>query len=173
MATNSADSSRQSNLSDIIIKKDNLSNQQVISLLNDHFESLEMGNRVSGQKGYVLGLSALQKPDVTVYTAWNQSGQLMGCGALKEISHTHGEIKSVRTIPMYLRKGIATALVQHILDVARHRGYHRVSLETGTREEFSAARALYARSGFVPCEAFEGYEDASSETSMFMTCLLK
>jgi putative acetyltransferase len=82
---------------------------------------------------------------------------LLGCGALRELSARQGEIKSMRTAPGHLRKGVAAALLRHMLGVAAGRGYRRVSLETGSGAAFDPAVALYARFGFVKGAAFGDY----------------
>jgi putative acetyltransferase len=48
-------------------------------------------------------------------------------------------------------------MVEHLLEVARGRGYDRVSLETGTMDAFAPARELYAATGFAPCSPFGEY----------------
>lgn len=88
---------------------------------------------------YVLDLTALQHPSISVYSAW-EGQELLGCGALKELSPTTGEIKSMRTATAHLRKGVGRAIVQHIIDEAKGRGYVSLSLETGTDESFRRAR---------------------------------
>ena len=45
--------------------------------------------------------------------------------------------------------------------------FRRLSLETGSTEEFVPARALYAECGFTPCEPFADY--ATSSYNTFMT----
>jgi putative acetyltransferase len=96
-----------------------------------------------------------------------QDSQLMGCGALKELDPTHGEIKSMRTASAHLRKGVAAALLTHILEEARKRSYRRLSLETGSMEAFAAARSLYMRFGFQFCSPFADYVE--DPLSVFMT----
>lgn len=94
----------------------------------------------------------------------------MGCGALKELDAQHGEIKSMRTATSHLRKGVAQKLLQHIIAEAKHRGYERLSLETGSMEAFEPARRLYARFGFEVCEPFAHY--TNDPNSVFMTMKL-
>ena len=89
-------------------------------------------------------------PEVTFWRVWQRS-VLVGCGALKQLDQRHGEIKSMRTASSHLRTGVAAALLEHIIHVARTRGYQRLSLETGSQEAFAPARTLYARFGFEPC----------------------
>ena len=108
----------------------------------------------------------LRAASVTVWTAWNGE-KLMGCGALQELDRTHGEIKSMHTAQEYLGKGVASRILRHIIDVARHRGYERLSLETGSAAEFAAAHALYQKHGFDFCEPFGGYR--LDPYSCFMT----
>jgi putative acetyltransferase len=95
---------------------------------------------------------------------------LLGCGALKELDAAHGEIKSMRTATEHLRKGVAAALLDHIIAVARERGYTRLSLETGSEDGFEAALRFYERHGFEYCEPFADYE--LDPFSRFMTLRL-
>ena len=115
---------------------------------------------------HALPLEALQRPEITFWTVWDE-GELLGCGALKQLDSEHGEIKSMRTCSRHLREGVATALLAHALDEARRRGYVRLSLETGSMAAFAPARQLYERFGFTCCGPFGDYiEDPNS---VFMT----
>ena len=118
---------------------------------------------------HALGLAALRADDVTLWTLW-EGDALLGCGALKRLSATHGEIKAMRTDPVHLRRGVATALLAHIVTEARHRGYANLSLETGSGPAFEAAHILYRRFGFAACGPFAGYTD--DPFSRFMTLAL-
>ncbi len=106
------------------------------------------------------------KPEITFWTVW-ENDELLGCGALKELDPQHGEIKSMRTSARHRRQGVATALLTHILEEARRRGYKRLSLETGSNEAFAPARSLYATFGFTSCEPFADY--SLDPYSVFMT----
>lgn len=105
---------------------------------------------------FALDTSGLAAPGVTVWAAWTD-GALAGIGALKTLSPHHGEIKSMRTHPRCLRRGVAAALLDHIIAQARGQGLTRLSLETGSGPAFDPAIALYRRCGFTDCEAFGGY----------------
>lgn len=105
---------------------------------------------------HALDLSGLQRADIAFFTAWDGEA-LLGCGALRALSPHVGEIKSMRTAPGHLRRGVAAALLAHMLAIARARGYGRVSLETGSGPAFEPALALYRRAGFVPGAAFGDY----------------
>ncbi|MBQ0770339.1 MAG: GNAT family N-acetyltransferase [Sphingomonadales bacterium] len=105
---------------------------------------------------YALDISGLLVPSVSVWTAWD-SDDLMGIGALKQLSSRVGEIKSMRTAARHLRKGVGVALLDHIIAKAQQRGYRRLSLETGSGPEFDAALSLYRKRGFENGEPFGGY----------------
>ena len=136
------------------IRAGDFSNDQVRELLSFHFRSMHE-NSPPGT-AYVLDLSGLQAPGITFLTAW-EGGTLLGCGALKELSATEGEIKSMRTHPDHLRKGAAAQLLDAIIENARQRKYVGLSLETGNGPAFEAALTLYRRYGFVGGGAFGGY----------------
>jgi putative acetyltransferase len=138
---------------------------QVIELLRFHLAGIHAQS--PAESVYALDLSGLKQPAVTFFTAWD-GGQLLGCGALKELDAEHGEIKSMRTAPEHLRRGTGAALVSHILEVARARGYKRLSIETGSGPAFEPAHALYRKFGFTDCGAFGDYP-ASDPFSRFMS----
>jgi putative acetyltransferase len=95
-----------------------------------------------------------------LWSAW-QAESLLGLAALKELDPGHGELKSMRTAPQHLRRGVAKAMLDHLIAEARHRGYRRLSLETGNNAAFAPARALYEQAGFNRCGPFAGYVDES------------
>ncbi len=105
-------------------------------------------------------------PHLTLVTA-RRDGMLLGMGAVRDLGAGHGELKSVHTDEAARGHGVGTAIVTHLLALARARGWVRVSLETGVGEAFRPARTLYARCGFVACGAFGDYADTG--TSAFMT----
>ena len=146
------------------IKIDDLSGAEIHKLLEEHLAN--MRSISPPESTHALPIEGLRKPEVTFWTAW-ENGELLGCSALKELDARHGEIKSMRTVSGHLRKGVAKALLDHMIDEASRRGYLRLSLETGSMEAFEPARQLYARAGFLFCAPFADYiEDPNS---VFMT----
>lgn len=137
------------------IRVDDLSSTATQALLRLHLAGMH-SNSPPGQV-FALDLSGLKAPDVTVWSAW-QGEHICGIGALKQFHATSGEIKSMRTHPDYLRRGVAAALLEHIIGQARERGLRRLSLETGSGDAFEPALALYRRRGFVNGEAFSDYQ---------------
>jgi putative acetyltransferase len=146
------------------IQIDDLSGPEIAALLAEHLAG--MRSLSPPQSVHALPLEGLRRPEVTFWSAW-ENGELLGCGALKELDLGHGEIKSMRTASGHLRKGIARAVLQHILEEAGRRGYRRLSLETGAQPGFEPARQLYARAGFAACGPFANY--TNDPNSVFMT----
>jgi putative acetyltransferase len=137
---------------------------EVVALLADHLTA--MREYTPACSVHALDLDRLRDPTVTFWSAW-VGEELAGCGALKELDPTHGEVKSMRTAPAFLRRGVAAAVLEQIVATARARGYARLSLETGSGPAFEAAHALYARHGFIACGPFADY--AEDPFSRFFT----
>ncbi len=149
------------------IRLDDLSGREVRELLEEHLRS--MYELSPPESVHALNLDGLRQPDVTFWTVWSGSG-LLGCGALKELTPEHGEIKSMRTASAHRRQGVARAMLTHIIEEALARRYHRVSLETGSMEAFAPAQQLYESFGFTYCPPFGDY--AEDPNSVFMTRVL-
>jgi putative acetyltransferase len=146
------------------IRLGDLSSPEIIRLLHEHLQSVALHS--PPESVHALDLEALRNPDITFWGVW-QDSELMGCGAIKELDSRHGEIKSMRTVSIHLRKGVAARLMQHILEEAERRSYERLSLETGSMDAFAPARSLYASFGFKPCGPFANYVE--DPYSVFMT----
>ena len=145
------------------IKIDDLSHLQVHILLEEHLAN--MHELCPPEQVFALDLNKLRAPDITFWTVWNDD-TLLGCGALKQLSSTHGEIKSMRTPTAARGKGAGRAVLEHIVTVARQRGYTRLSLETVTHPAFEPAHSLYRSKGFVLSGPFGNYE--ANQHSVFM-----
>jgi putative acetyltransferase len=140
-----------------------LDDPRVQDLLRLHLAGMH-ANTPAGHV-FALDLSGLKHPSLSFFTAWADES-LLGMGAIKELDGTSGELKSMRTHPDHLRKGVAAALLEHLIATARSRGYKRISLETGSGTGFDAALALYRRRGFVNGPAFGDY--AASDFNQFL-----
>jgi putative acetyltransferase len=145
------------------IREDDLSGEPTRALLALHL--LGMHANSPPEHVFALDLTGLKAPGVTVWSVWD-GPELAGIGALKALGDGAGEIKSMRTDPQHLRKGVAAALLAHIIGEARRRGYERLSLETGSGAAFEPALALYRRHGFASGGAFGGYQP--SDFNQFM-----
>jgi putative acetyltransferase len=149
------------------IEIDDLTRPEVIALLDEHLSN--MHELSPPESVHALDVGKLKSPDITFWTVWDDR-VLLGCGALKELSPTHGEVKSMRTPKSLRGKGAGRAVLAHIVKVAKERGYQRLSLETGSSADFVAAQTLYASFGFAACGPFGSYRE--DPHSAFMTLAL-
>lgn len=146
------------------IRLDNLKSQQVIALVREHLES--MAPTAPPESRHALDLDGLRGPGIMFWSIWDGE-DLAGIGALKHLTSEHAEIKSMRIARAYLRKGIASKMLNHIIIEAKRLGYRQLSLETGSMEFFEPARRLYSAFGFTPCGPFGDYVE--DPNSVFMT----
>jgi len=148
----------------MVIEPDDLTRPQVHALLAEHLA--QMHSQSPACSVHALDIARLRAPGITVWTAW-EGDELLGCGALKTLTPGHGEIKSMRTAPRHRGRGIGRTMLNHLLAVARERGYERLSLETGATEHFLPALRLYASAGFQRCGPFGSYGE--DPHSVYMT----
>ena len=139
------------------IIEDDLTHPDVHALIALHLN--HMDDHSPQDSSYTLDLSGLQHDKITVWTIW-QDKALLGCGALHELSADWAEVKSMRTHPDHLRKGVAAAMMEHMLNVARLRRYKKLSLETGTTPAFDPALKLYRKYGFANGAVFADYRES-------------
>lgn len=148
------------------IEVDDLSGPQIAAFLEEHVR--QMRAVTPRQSAHALDLDELRRPEITVWSM-TDAGDVVGCAALKRIDAAHGEVKSMRTAPARRRSGIASTLLEHVVTQARHRGFGRLSLETGAAEFFRPARQLYERHGFVCCAPFADYRPDPNSVHMTRT----
>lgn len=146
------------------IEIDDPTRADVTAFLTEHLT--DMYATSPAESVHALDVEALTVPSITFWTA-REDGLLLGCGALRELDPTHGEIKSMRTTAAARGRGVADAVLAEMTRTAIERGYRRLSLETGVEDYFAAARRLYARNGFVDCEPFGAYRP--DRHSVFLT----
>ena len=145
------------------IEIDNLTRPAVHELLQEHLAN--MHELSPPEQVFALDLSKLKSQTITFWTVWEED-LLLGCGALKELSPIHGEIKSMRTPKKHRGRGVAKAVLCRIIETARQRNYSLLSLETGTHAAFSAAQNLYKGAGFLYSGPFSGYKENPHSTFM-------
>ena len=145
------------------IVRGGLDHRKVLALLQAHLDG--MHETSPAEHVHALDVSGLQTADISFWSL-RESDTVLGCGALKELSPARGEIKSMRTHADHLRKGVAAKLLEHILDVAKERGFSQLSLETGHGPAFVPALNLYRKYGFRNGQAFADYE--TNEFSQFL-----
>lgn len=150
------------------IKTDDLSHPAVQALVTYHISG--MLEQSPPESSHALDVQKLRDPAVTFWSVW-EGEHLAGIGALKLLDDKHGELKSMRTAPDFLRRGVANLILRHILQIAHARCLQRLSLETGTQPGFVACHQLYSKHGFVDCEPFADYKPDSN--SRFMSLVLR
>ena len=134
-----------------------LDSPDVLALLDLHFAAMRASS--PPEACHVLPIDGLRDPALTFWAA-REDSELVGIGALKEMAARHGEVKSMRTSPKHLGRGVGRAILAHIMSEARRRGYARLSLETGSTADFAGALRLYEREGFQPCGPFGDYPES-------------
>ncbi|MFC3381987.1 GNAT family N-acetyltransferase [Couchioplanes azureus] len=153
----------QGSAAELRIEVDDLGREEVRRLIADHLADMHATS--PAESVHALDLTELRAPEVSFWTVWD-GAELLGCGALKELDPSAGEIKTMRTRPEARGRGVAAHLLTFLLDECRRRGYRSVSLETGTQDFFAPARRLYGRHGFVPCAPFADYTTDPNSTYM-------
>ncbi|MFL6106158.1 MAG: GNAT family N-acetyltransferase [Marmoricola sp.] len=140
----------------MLIERDDPARADVRALLAEHLADMHATS--PAESVHAPDVAALQVPGVTFWTA-RRDGLLLGCGALKELDPTHGELKSMRTTTAARGTGVGRAMLLHLIATGRERGFTRLSLETGTQDYFLPARTLYAAHGFIACGPFADYTE--------------
>jgi len=150
------------------IVSDDLLGQDIASFLQEHIDDMRATSPPESK--HALDLEGLKNKDISFWSIYCQD-RLVGCGALKELDKSHGEIKSMRTSSKVRGQGIASKMLHHIIAVAKKRGYKKLSLETGSMDFFIPARTLYLKNGFKVCSPFANYQ--ADPNSVFMSLNLE
>lgn len=145
------------------IIEDDLSGAEVRALVAFHLA--EMHKHSPACSIHALPADKLRQPGVTFWSAW-LGADLAAIGAMKQLDHAHGELKSMRAAPAFRGKGLGEAMLLHLIAEARARGYRRLSLETGSGEAFAPAIGLYRKHGFVERGPFGDYMEDPFSTFM-------
>ncbi len=146
------------------IRLDDLSSEESQSIALEHLAGM-LAN-TPAESVHALPLEKLRTPAITFWTAWMGS-ELCGCDALQTLDSQHGEVKTMRTRSKFLRQGVGQTVLTHIIHHAKEKGMTCLSLETGSSEEFWAARNMYLKNGFEICGPFGDYK--LDPLSVFMT----
>ena len=147
----------------IQIREDDLTGKKIVTFLREHLKN--MSEITPLESIHALDLEALHSPNITFWSAW-ENNELLGCGALKELDSSSGEIKSMRTTKAHRRRGVASKILEHIIEEASNRAYACLYLETGALIEFTPARTLYKSYGFDYINPFADY--TKDPNSVFM-----
>ncbi|MFN4142666.1 GNAT family N-acetyltransferase [Aestuariivirga sp.] len=146
------------------IRRGDLSDERIVGLLRHHFQKCH--EVTPPGSAHVFDVSRLREPEIDFWAAW-EGEVLLGVGAMKPLDATHGEVKSMHTTEAARRRGVASAILAHIIERSRARGLTRLSLETGSFAYFAPAVALYKAQGFTECPPFGDYRP--DPNSVFLT----
>jgi putative acetyltransferase len=152
------------------IIEDDLESPAVIRLLEEHLE--DMHAITPPESVHALALEGLRAPEITFFAAW-EGDLLLGCGAIKTLDERSAEIKSMRTAPEHRGRGVASRILEHLIELATRRRYRLLLLETGSMAEFEPARRLYEKYGFVERGPFGDYTTDPNSTFMEKSLPLK
>ena len=92
---------------DFVIRRDDLNGAEIAELLQTHLD--DAAKHSPRESIHALDLEGLRVPEITFWSVWS-GGTLLGCGALKQLSPVHGEIKSMHTASIHRGKGVAAHL---------------------------------------------------------------
>mgnify|MGYP000161429958 CR=1 FL=1 len=124
----------------ITIKPDDLHGAKTIALLEAHRQN--MFEHSPPECVFALDLDGLRQPEITFWSAW-EGDEILGCGALKELSPTQAELKSMRTSARHLRQGAAQAISNALYGIAIQALFDRDHWdEPRLRQEFRRATAF-------------------------------
>ncbi len=151
----------------IVIGRESPLSQDLVLLMERH--TADMHTDTPPESIHMLDAASLAAPGIDFFVM-REGGRPVGMGALKRIDAGHAEIKSMHVLVELRGRGLARAMLDHLIAAAGAAGYVKLSLETGAQPGFAAARGLYARAGFADCPPFEGY--GPDPNSVFMTRLL-
>ncbi len=148
----------------VVVQKATPADPKVKRVLERHFQLMRSSS--PAESCHVMEPDALLEAGATLLAA-QVGDEVMGVGALTEIEPGHGELKSMHTLAEARGQGVARVILRSLLTEAKSKGMTRVSLETGSADQFKAARGLYASEGFSDCSPFGTY--VVDPLSVFMT----
>ena len=151
----------------LTLRHDDLSGAPIRALIARHLAGMHANS--PAESVHAFDVEALRRPEVTFWSAW-LGEELVGCGALKRLDSSRGELKSMRVADSHVGRGVGRAILQHLIGEARSRGLRSLWLETGSGPAFEPAIRLYERAGFVRTGPFDAYVE--DPFSVFMTCPL-
>jgi putative acetyltransferase len=103
-----------------------------------------------------MTVEQMAQPDTTLFVARDAHGAPLGMGALRRHGGGVGEVKRMFVKPEARGLGVGGAILAHIEQAARAEGLSQLVLETGSN--FEAAKRIYERGAFVPCNAVLEYQ---------------
>ena len=94
-------------------------------------------------------------PDIAVFFVAYDDAEPIGCGGLRELDATAGEIKRMYVRPDRRGTGVSKAILHALETRASEHGWSRLALETGNL--LPEAQRFYEREGYVRIPNFGHY----------------
>jgi GNAT superfamily N-acetyltransferase len=132
--------------------------QRLITALDEHLA----GHYLPEQRFGPNLKPAQLAPGMGTFVVARGDGEAIGCGALRKLDGTTGEVKRMYVAPAARRRGVGRQILARLESAAAELGISRLLLETGIHQK--AAIALYTGAGFRPLPCWGEY--ASSSTSV-------
>lgn len=145
------------------LKLGGLDHPQIISLLEEHLSDMQATSPPESK--HALDIDGLKLSSIQFFSLWDAQ-TLAGFAAYKKLNAQQGEIKSMRTAKQYRGQGVASILLEHIIQSTKQSGFSLLSLETGSMAYFKPARKFYAKHGFCHGAPFSDY--SLDPNSVFM-----
>ncbi|MFM9863236.1 MAG: GNAT family N-acetyltransferase [Micropepsaceae bacterium] len=113
----------------------------------------ELSEGYEAHQRHGLDIAKIFQPHIVFFVA-RMNGEAVGCGGVA-FDDGFAEVKRMYVKHTARGTGVAQAVLAHLEQEARARGYRRLTLETG--DTLLAAQRLYENAGFRRCEAFGHY----------------
>ena len=136
--------------------ENNFDNSDVNQLLIKHFNELRSVS--PDDSCHVLDIAGLKDASIKFWSFW-ENKNLIGCGALKFLSNTHGEFKSIRVDDKFRGKQLGEKIISYLINEAKKEGIKKLSIETGAGDFFKPARKLFKKFAFKTCDPFASYKN--------------
>jgi putative acetyltransferase len=102
-----------------------------------------------------MTVEQMARPDTTLFVVRDERGAALGMGALRRHAGGVAEVKRMYVEPESQGRGVGGAILAAIESLARREGFSLLVLETGSN--FDAARRVYERAAFSPCDGVLDY----------------
>ena len=112
------------------------------------------GLEIDGPEMPKAGPEELSPPGGAFLVGFDETGEPISCGGVKDLGDGACEIKKMYVVPEARRSGRAGELLAALEDAARDLGYGTVRLDTGPRQPH--AERFYRNAGYEPIGNFNG-----------------
>ena len=108
-------------------------------------------------KGIIESFKEENEQMLIFYTAYDDNGIAVACGALKHFDESTAEIKRMYVKENFRGRGISKTILLKLEQHARELHYQRLILETGLKQP--EAMNLYSKFGYRPTKCYGRHAD--------------